>query len=97
MCHGDVLPFFAFRILNVHCILKKTIMPLVLYKPIKIICLFSYIIDELHSSNEFLLSVNLSVCLETTECMLNRTVAENVRLPKPTCNWNTGYKIPGKK
>lgn len=62
-----------------------------------IICLFSYIIDELHSSNEFLLSVNLSVCLETTECMLNRTVAENVRLPKPTCNWNTGYKIPGKK
>jgi len=59
--------------------------------------LFSYIIDELHSSNEFLLSVNLSVCLETTECMINRTVAENVRLPKPTCNWNTGYKIPGKK
>ena len=69
--------------------------PSKLYKT-NISFLYSYIIDELHSSNEFLLSVNLSVCLETTECMINRTVAENVRLPKPTCNWNTGYKIPGK-
>ena len=42
------------------------------------------------------INLDLSVCLETTECMINRTVAENVRLPKPTCNWNTGYKIPGK-
>lgn len=54
-------------------------------------------IEELQSSNEFLLSVNLSVCLESEEprCLLQRTIVKHLLITKLVCNWKSNYKIPG--
>ena len=41
--------------------------------------------------------MNISVCLESAgPCEVALVIFDNDRLPKPTCDWNTDFIIPGK-
>ncbi|XP_076086926.1 uncharacterized protein LOC143057501 [Mytilus galloprovincialis] len=53
-----------------------------------------YTVDEL-SSSEYIISLSLGVCLESSEphCMTKQLIADKVSLPKPSCDWNQGYRI----
>ncbi|CAG2204548.1 unnamed protein product [Mytilus edulis] len=61
---------------------------------LKGIFLIEYTVDEL-SSSEYILSVSLGVCLESSEpnCMTKQLIADKVSLPKPSCDWNQGFRI----
>ncbi|VDI15760.1 Hypothetical predicted protein [Mytilus galloprovincialis] len=61
---------------------------------LKGIFLIEYTVDEL-SSSEYILSVSLGVCLESSEphCITKQLIADKVSLPKPSCDWNQGYRI----
>ncbi|XP_071145140.1 uncharacterized protein [Mytilus edulis] len=61
---------------------------------LKGIFLIEYTVDEL-SSSEYILSVSLGVCLESSEphCMTKQLIADKASLPKPSCDWNQGYRI----
>lgn len=53
-----------------------------------------YTVDEL-SASEFILSLSLGVCLESSEphCMITQLISDKISLPKPSCDWNQGYRI----
>ncbi|KAK3101936.1 hypothetical protein FSP39_007496 [Pinctada imbricata] len=57
----------------------------------------NYLIADLPNNNQFLVSMNISVCYESDgSCLLNETVMSGVALPKPSCNYKSiDYKIPG--
>ncbi|XP_071145134.1 uncharacterized protein [Mytilus edulis] len=61
---------------------------------LKGIFLIEYTVDEL-SASEFILSLSLGVCLESSEphCMITQLIADKISLPKPSCDWNQGYRI----
>ncbi|XP_052083604.1 uncharacterized protein LOC127720904 [Mytilus californianus] len=55
----------------------------------------SFIIEDLTSDGVVVFSVNVSVCLESAAtCELEQTLMKDVRLPKPACNLNAGFKMP---
>ncbi|KAL5015120.1 hypothetical protein ScPMuIL_009390 [Solemya velum] len=55
-----------------------------------------YRIDDLKGKKMFLLSVGLSVCFDTSgSCMLEVAILTNYELPKPLCNWSSGFNIQG--
>ncbi|VDI03913.1 Hypothetical predicted protein, partial [Mytilus galloprovincialis] len=55
----------------------------------------SFIIEDLTSDGVVVFSVNVSVCLESAAtCELEETLMKDVRLPKPACNLNAGFKMP---
>jgi hypothetical protein len=58
--------------------------------------LFRYKIDDLSADDLFLVSVTLILCWETdgTNCK-EHVIFDNALLPKPLCNWNQPYRIPG--
>lgn len=60
--------------------------------------LFRYIVEELQSSNEYLVSVNISVCLEPnkSKCYIQTQIVKDLLITKPQCNWNMDFKTPGK-
>ncbi|CAG2247494.1 unnamed protein product [Mytilus edulis] len=51
--------------------------------------------DELPTTREYVVSLTLGVCLESTEpnCMIRRVVADKTSLPKPSCDWNNGFSM----
>jgi hypothetical protein len=52
---------------------------------------------NLPSEKAYLVSVNMSVCLESfSPCVAHVVVFTDAKLPKPTCDWETGLVIPGK-
>ncbi|XP_052067236.1 uncharacterized protein LOC127706620 [Mytilus californianus] len=56
-----------------------------------------YIVEELQSSKEYLVSVNISVCFEPnkSKCYIQRPIAKDLLISKPQCNWNMDFKTPG--
>ncbi|VDI13107.1 Hypothetical predicted protein, partial [Mytilus galloprovincialis] len=61
---------------------------------LKGIFFIEYTVDEL-SASEFILSLSLGICLESSEphCMITQLIADKISLPKPSCDWNQGYRI----
>ncbi|XP_052806223.1 uncharacterized protein LOC128235441 [Mya arenaria] len=53
-----------------------------------------YSIEDLQSEKTFVVNVNVKVCFEENYCLINEPLLTNVYLPKPLCNWDTGYIIP---
>ncbi|KAL3873935.1 hypothetical protein ACJMK2_037012, partial [Sinanodonta woodiana] len=52
--------------------------------------------DDLAGEKVYLLNLNISVCLDgKAPCVINTPVFENTRLPKPICDWNSNFTIPG--
>ncbi|KAL3873866.1 hypothetical protein ACJMK2_036950, partial [Sinanodonta woodiana] len=52
--------------------------------------------DDLAGEKVYLLNLNISVCLDgKAPCVINTQVFENTRLPKPICDWNSNFTIPG--
>lgn len=44
-----------------------------------------------------MLNMNISVCLEHDgACLVSVPIFKNTKLPKLGCDWNGGFKIPGK-
>lgn len=64
----------------------------------KNICLlFSYTIDDFSSENVVVFSVNVSICFESLEkCEFSIIVLKEARLPKPSCDLEKTFTIPGK-
>jgi hypothetical protein len=54
---------------------------------------FSFIIYDLYAENEYLISMNLSVCFEPDNCQVVYDIFINVRMPRPTCDWDKSYKM----
>ncbi|XP_053398929.1 uncharacterized protein LOC128556927 [Mercenaria mercenaria] len=55
-----------------------------------------YNIEDLKSSKEFILSVKISVCFDSTTCVLESTVLEQAVLPQQKCEFVGNFQIPGK-
>ncbi|VDI33335.1 Hypothetical predicted protein, partial [Mytilus galloprovincialis] len=55
----------------------------------------SFIIEDLTSDGVVVFSVNVSVCLDSAAtCEIEQILMKDVRLPKPVCNLNAGFKMP---
>ena len=54
-------------------------------------------IDDLAGDDLYLFSMTLSLCWESEggECQ-QHVIFNNALLPKPFCNWNKPYNVPGK-
>lgn len=59
--------------------------------------IFSYRIDDMQSAKKFVLNVKLSACFDKSECIFEEKIMNNVYVPKPLCNWDADYVIPGKE
>lgn len=57
---------------------------------------YSFILHDLYAEDQYLLSLTLSLCWESHGSCQDHHIFRNARLPKPTCNWNMDFKIPGK-
>ncbi|KAL5015119.1 hypothetical protein ScPMuIL_009389 [Solemya velum] len=55
----------------------------------------SYNIMNLEGERKFLVNVKMSVCFEEEDCIHTTTVAYNMELPKPSCDWESEFNIPG--
>jgi hypothetical protein len=56
-----------------------------------------YKIEELENEGVYLVSTNVSICLESNgPCELDLKILENVKLPKSLCDFSQGFAIPGK-
>ena len=56
-----------------------------------------YKIKELENEGVYLVSTNVSICLESNgPCELDLKILENVKLPKSLCDFSQGFAIPGK-
>lgn len=54
-------------------------------------------IVDLSSDGVVVFTVNVSSCLETTaDCLFQQRIMEDVTLPKPICNLNSGFRITSK-
>lgn len=57
----------------------------------------SFILTDLTSENMYMISLNLSVCMESVgDCIVDTQVLVNQKLPKILCSNGTGLVIPGK-
>lgn len=58
--------------------------------------IFSYTIDDLKGEKQFLVTMEISVCFEANgPCALTIPILEEVRLPKPLCNLDSGFSLSG--
>lgn len=52
---------------------------------------FSLTLDNLESQNEYLVSLDVSVCFESgSACDVSMSVLKDSKLPKMTCDWTAG-------
>ena len=59
--------------------------------------LFSFTLFNLEEKNEYLIDLDLSVCLEDgRDCVFGTTIFENTVMTKTPCNLNQGYVTTGK-
>lgn len=56
--------------------------------------LFRYKIDDVDRSN-LELTAKIKICLEDNTCLYESTLFDKHILPKPGCNWNLNFTIPG--
>jgi len=54
-----------------------------------------YLIVDLSASKEFVVTVKMKACFDSKNCVLDETIIENLVLPKPLCNFDGKFKIPG--
>lgn len=55
-------------------------------------------IYNLAGEGKYLVSVNLSVCMESTSsCQIDVPVLTNALIPRVSCDWNFAFADPGKK
>ncbi|XP_033724553.1 uncharacterized protein LOC117314596 [Pecten maximus] len=55
-----------------------------------------YLIVDLESEDSFVVSVNISICFESSDaCEVSKTILDSVKMKKPVCNWGTDFLIPG--
>lgn len=54
-----------------------------------------YKIDDLKSTKQFVVSARALACFDSKACSLNVPFLDNLILPKPLCNFNGTYKLPG--
>lgn len=61
---------------------------------------YRYNVENIYTERFYLLNVVAYFCYETsgTVCKLEDTfvIFENTKLPKSVCNWDQGFKKPGK-
>ncbi|KAK3609658.1 hypothetical protein CHS0354_035943 [Potamilus streckersoni] len=53
-----------------------------------------FIIDDLKAESVFLVSLNVSVCIDPSICQVQEVVLHNTKLPKTPCNWKTDFIKP---
>ena len=57
---------------------------------------YSFVIDDLIADNVYVVSMNVSVCLESGgACEVFTKVFEDHRLPKQECDYNSHFVING--
>ncbi|XP_060567959.1 uncharacterized protein LOC132726631 [Ruditapes philippinarum] len=54
-----------------------------------------YYIEDLKSVKKYVLSVKMSVCFDSSTCVLETTVLNEAVLPQKACEFNGDYQIPG--
>ena len=55
---------------------------------------FRYKIDDFQSEKTFVVSVNVSICLESNKpCDVHLEVIKNVKFPKPLCDFSGEFSI----
>jgi len=58
--------------------------------------LCSYTIEDDQAKSMFKLDTRASVCLVADQpCQENVPILQNVEIPKPLCNLNTSFTVPG--
>lgn len=60
-----------------------------------LIFLFSYIIEDDQAGRNYIVSLNSSVCLSHNQCLMETVVVDRAVMPKPACNWDADFIIPG--
>lgn len=56
--------------------------------------LISYSLEDLTDDRAYLVSLNVSVCTEST-CDATYVILNNMVLPKQPCSWSEGFAVPG--
>lgn len=57
---------------------------------------YSFVVEDLVGEEQYVISMNISLCLEANgPCEVSLVLFDNDRLPKPKCDWNTDFIIPG--
>lgn len=57
-----------------------------------IVISFSFTLDNLYNSRQYLLNLNISQCYEA-DCAVTHVVLTNSLLSKPVCDWSMDYLI----
>ncbi|XP_060582668.1 uncharacterized protein LOC132739036 [Ruditapes philippinarum] len=61
---------------------------------IKDVFILEYMIDDLKSSKQFVISVRMLACFDSSKCILDVPIVDSLMLPKPLCNFNGTFKLP---
>ncbi|XP_053398211.1 uncharacterized protein LOC128556642 [Mercenaria mercenaria] len=62
---------------------------------IKGVFVLQYRLDDLKSSKQLVVSVRVLACFDRNKCSLDIPIVDNLLLPKPLCNYNGTFKLPG--
>jgi hypothetical protein len=58
--------------------------------------LFSYDIEDLKYKRQFVVNLQLSICLESNgPCLMTIPILDNAILPKSVCDWKSNFIDPG--
>ncbi|XP_076086913.1 uncharacterized protein LOC143057490 [Mytilus galloprovincialis] len=52
-----------------------------------------FLINDLSTEQEYAISMTASVCLESNGTCQEFHILDRIRVPKPVCNWDKGFKI----
>lgn len=58
--------------------------------------LYSYSINNIDDQNVFIVSLNISVGLDSGTNLFDWIVLQDTPLPQIPCDWNTGFAIQGR-
>ncbi|XP_053398719.1 uncharacterized protein LOC128556879 [Mercenaria mercenaria] len=61
---------------------------------IKGVFIIEYMIDDLKSSKQFVVSVRVLACFDGSKCSVDVPIVDSLLLPKPLCNFNGTFKLP---
>ncbi|XP_041378093.1 uncharacterized protein LOC121390363 [Gigantopelta aegis] len=66
------------------------------YYGLHVCFIHSYVIDELEADKKFVISVNVSVCLDASStCLITVPILTNVLFPKLFCDWDNTLSLQG--
>lgn len=78
-----------------HCYLEIARVYKINHSRIKLFfTLISYSLEDLTDDRAYLVSLNVSVCTEST-CDATYVILNKMVLPKQPCSWSEGFAVPG--